>query len=105
MKPVGGFIYRTADGAYHTVGEHHGHDGADAHTGDGYVEAGDHRGNGHDDHAGEGNGAGRDGDGDGAREEDGDRHGDVEEPVVGSSSGEGGASSAGSSPPAPGDTG
>jgi len=44
MKPVGGVLIRTADGAYHTVGDHHGngHDGnGNGHDGNG------HDGNGH----------------------------------------------------------
>ncbi len=104
MKPVGGYIYRTVDGAYHTVGEHHDHAG-NGRDGNGHDENG-HDENGHavdepvraaaNGHGGNQNGHdgnGRDGDG-------GDADSPAERTV--SASGDGG-SSAGGSPSAPGD--
>ncbi|MGH8922734.1 MAG: cytochrome b, partial [Actinomycetes bacterium] len=120
MKPVGGFIYRTADGAYHTVGEHHGHHGADGST-DGHLSEGTghavatngHGGNGHDGDGDRASGNGHDGDGDQASgnghdsagsEGNGGGDGDTAEPVggsQGSSSGEGRATPSPSTPGEP----
>ena len=81
MKPVGGILIRTADGAYHTLGdEHHG---GDAHVdtnggGDGYdLDEGHAVGNGH-----SGNGNGHSGNGNGNGHSD-DHEAELEEPAVG----------------------
>lgn len=59
QRPVGGVIYRTAEGGYHTVGDvHHGDHGDGGDGGDGDHAGGDHAGNGHEAHAGPGGAGG-----------------------------------------------
>ncbi len=72
MKPVGGILIRTADGAYHTLGDEHG-----AH--------GDHDGHGHavDDHDGNGHAAAHDDDGNGSADGNGHAAEEVDEPAAG----------------------
>jgi ubiquinol-cytochrome c reductase cytochrome b subunit len=70
-KPVGGIIVRTADGAYHTLGDvHHGDHAVNGHADtNGHADGNGHDGNGHDGNGHDGNG------------HDGNGHDHTDEPV------------------------